>query len=164
MSNKPNSLIATFHPKKPVDIGSPCGSGIVYRADLSFAENGRKVAKIGQKLDLNAMIQAALPSTDIAAIVARVKMGDDSVLHVNPGFVGDATALPKDLYDYKAFDELYAKVSGSFATLPDEVKALFNNDPNQYLNDIISNKAEKILNDYKASQNVTETPSEGDAQ
>lgn len=137
---------------------TPSGQAFIYRADLSI-EEGRKIAKIGQKLDLDAMIQAAKASTDIAAIVARAKMGDDSVLHVNPGFVGDSVNLPKDLYDYKRMNDLYDKVSASFGTLPPEVQALFGNSSEQYLNDIISGKAEKIVNDFKTQQNQ---PKEGE--
>ena len=138
--------------KKITSIGSPCGEPIIHRADLSIGEHGEKIAKVGEALDLDAMIQAALPSCDITAIVARAKMGDESVLHVNPGFVGDSVNLPKDLYDYKAMNDLYDKVAGSFDSLPPEIKALFDNKADVYLNSIISNKAETIIADYKASQ------------
>ena len=140
-------------PKKEPTRNKMClGSPTMKRAKLSFAPDGSKISEPGESLDLDAMIQSALPTTDIAAIVARVKAGDDSVLHVNPGFVGDAVSLPKDLYDYKAMNNLYDKVSASFNNLPDEVKALFNNSAEDYLNSIIANKADAILAEYKAKQ------------
>lgn len=143
-------------PKKPKSVGCVCGKPFIIRADLSFDEKGKKIAKPGKTLDLDAMIQAALPTTDIASIVARAKMGDESVLHLNPGFVGDSTALPRDLYDYKRMNDLYDKVSASFSTLPVEIQALFDNKADVYLNSIISNKAEKIISDYKASKQESE--------
>lgn len=141
---------------KPTPLGSP----YIYRAKLSYSDNGDKIAEIGEKFDLDSKIQAAKDSTDIAAIVARYKAGDDSVLHVNPGFVGDSVTLPKDIYDVKAMNELYDKVSGSFNTLPADIKALFNNSVEDYLNSIISNKANEIIKNYQASQNQQEAPKE----
>lgn len=143
-------------PRAAQETYSCCGSPTIIRTDLYFDDKGHKKAKQGQVLDLDGMIQAALPSTDIAAIVARYKMGDESVLNVNPGFIGDSVNIPKDLYDYKAMNDLYDKVSGSFSKLPAEVQALFGNDANTYLNSIISNKAEEILKNYEASKKPTE--------
>lgn len=143
-------------PRAARETSTPCGSPTIIRADLYFDDEHKKKAKPGQALDLDGMIQAALPSTDIAAIVARYKMGDESILNVNPGFVGDSVSLPKDLYDYKAMNDLYDKVSASFGKLPVEVQALFNNDSTEYLNSIISNKAEQIINNYEASKKAPE--------
>lgn len=151
-------------PRAPRETRSECGSPFIHRAALSFKDNGEKVAQIGEKLDLDAMIQAALPSTDMAAIVARAKMGDDSVLHISAGFVGDAVSMPKDLYDYKRMNDLYDKVSGSFDTLPSEIKALFGNSTEEYLNSILSNKAEEIIQKYKDSQQSSENQPEGGNQ
>lgn len=144
-------------PRKPIETCTPFGNGKIIRADLSFDNQGNKIAKPGQVLDLDAMIQAAKESTDIAAIVARAKSGDESVLNVNPGIIGDATALPKDIYDYKAMNDLYDRVAGSFDNLPEGLKAMFDNDANKYLNAILDNTANSIVSKYKETQNSQES-------
>lgn len=141
---------------------TPAGEPFTIRPKLSFGDNGVKRAAPGEKFDLDGMIQAAKDSTDIAAIVARYKAGDESVLHVNPGFIGDSVTLPKDIYDVKAMNDLYDKVSGSFDKLPDDIKALFNNNVEEYLNSIIANKANEIVTNYQASQKAAEEAAEGE--
>lgn len=139
--------------KNIITKSSPCGDKYTYKVDLSFGEKGEKIAKRGVKIDHDALIQSCLPSTDIHTIVAKAKMGDTSVLNIHEnGFVGDATELPRDIYDYKRMNDLYDKVSGSFSKLPVAVQALFNNSSEDYLNAIINDQAGKIIKEYKESE------------
>lgn len=138
-------------PRAPHTTYSNCGTPNIIRADLSIAADGTKIAKPGTIIDLDAMIQAAKASTDIASIVARAKMGDESVLNVKSGFTGDSVNLPKDLYDYKAMNDLYDKVSASYNTLPEGVQAAFGSSE-AYLNAILNNQADAIISKYNESQ------------
>lgn len=146
-------------PRKPKETRTCCGQPNIIQSDLTFGEDGEKIAKPGTVLDLDAMIQAAKASTDIASIVARVKMGDESVLNVSPGFTGDSVNLPKDLYDYKAMNDLYDRVASSYESLPEGLKAAFGSSQ-AYLNALISNQADQIVKAYNDSQQ--QQPAEGD--
>lgn len=135
---------------------TPCGDQFIIQQEYYFDDKGNKKCKPGKKFDLDAFIQSSLPSCDITAILAKVKLGDESVLHVHEnGFVGDTTTLPKDLYDVKRMNDLYDNVTGAFNKLPADIQALFKNDSAEFLNSILNNKAESLIKDYKLQQEKT---------
>lgn len=128
------------------------GDRYMIKAKLSIVD-GKKIAEPGNKLDLYAYIQAQVASTDMASIVARVKAGDLDAINVNPnGYYGDATILPKDIQDVHAMNKMYESAIGAFNKLDPEVKALFDNNSDKFLNALISKQAEGIYGDYLAKK------------
>lgn len=131
---------------------TPLGSKYYYKAKLSVDKiTGQKIAERGEKVDLDAVIQSYVSSCDIAAIVERYKNGDETVLNVNSGYEGDVTILPKNINDVVGTNGLFDKAYESFQKMPDEVKALFNNDPSRFFNSVIENKVDDTLAAYQAS-------------
>lgn len=150
-------------PRAARSVPSPIGSKFIIKQDYTYDDKGNKIAKPGAKLDLDAYIQASRASCDIAAIIAKYEAGDQSVLNVHQGFTGDTTVLPKDLYDVKRMNDLYDSVSGSFAKLPAEVKSLFNNSSEEFLNSILNNQAQSIIDEYnKSKESAKESAKEGE--
>lgn len=145
-------------PRSPRSVTTECGSKYIIKQEYTYDEKGEKIAKPGAKLDFDAYIQASKASCDIAAIIAKYENGDESVLNVHKGFTGDATILPKDVYDVKRMQDLYDSVSGSFDKLPDELKSAFGSS-DDFLNALLSNKAQSIIDDYNKSK--TENNNEG---
>lgn len=139
-------------PRAPRSLTVNCGSKFIIKQDYTYDENGEKIAKPGNKLDFDAYIQASKASCDIAAIIAKYEAGDESVLNVHQGFVGDTTVLPKDVYDVKRMNELYDSVNSSFDKLPDDLKALFNNSSDEFLNSLLNNKAQSIIDAFNKSK------------
>lgn len=134
---------------------TPAGDKTYRKASLSFDPiTGERVAEPGEVVNLDAYIQASAASTDIATIVEKFINGDDTVLNVHPGggFYGDTTVLPTNINDVVETKRVMDKASASFEKLPDDIKALFGNDVNQYFNSILEAKADGIVKEYLASQ------------
>lgn len=128
---------------------------------------GVQKAEPGEKIDLDAYIQASKASTDITTIIAKLKAGDESVINVRKGFYGDTTILPKDINDITAIEKMNQTARESFDKLPDEVKALFSNDPSKFFSAVLDKSAENVIAAYVASQSKAvelEAVSEGGAE
>jgi len=118
--------------------------------------SGKKKAEPGEKIDLDAYIQASKASTDITTIVAKLKAGDESVINVRQGFYGDTTILPKDINDISAIEKMNSQARESFDKLPDEVKKLFDNDPSKFFSAVLDQSAEKVIASYVEAQSKAE--------
>lgn len=114
--------------------------------------NGKKVAEPGEKIDLDAYIQASKASCDITTIIAKLKAGDESVINVRQGFYGDTTILPKDINDINAIEKMNNQARESFDKLPDEIKDLFDNDPSNFFSAVLNQSAESVIQSYVNSK------------
>ena len=103
---------------------------------------GARVAEPGEKIDLDAYVQASKASTDIVGIIAKLKAGDESVINVRDGFYGDTTILPKDINDINSIEKMNKSARESFDKLPAEVKKLFDNDPSKFFSSVLDKTAE----------------------
>lgn len=155
--------------KKPVIGFTSNGSKWSYRVKLSIDPvTGEKIADVGERIDLDATIQSYRDSTDIASIIARYQAGDETVLNVNSsGFTGDVTILPKNINDVVGTNGLFKEVLDKFNSLPDDVRALWNNDPSAFYQSVITNEAANLVQAQKSlvsEEPITEEPKteEGD--
>lgn len=107
------------------------------------------------KYNLHERIQASAESCDLHVIAAKYFAGDKTVINVRtPLGVSDTTQLPKNEYDMA---NLARSSHDAFNKLPDDIKALFDNDPTVYLDSILKNESMNIVNDYlKSKQTKTE--------
>ncbi len=152
-----------IRPRAYAETTSVIGDETFKRPHLYIDKQGNQKAEPGEVFDLNGYIQEQAGSTDIAAILARVEVGDTSVINVNPnGFIGDSTILPKDLFDVKRYDKIYQDAEANFNKLPDEVKALFDNDSSNFFNSVMTGKVNQVMADYEAKKKQAESnPAEG---
>lgn len=148
---KANIQPCVLKPRKPIETYTPSGSKWQIKTKLSRDEQGRKVAEPGDKIDLNAQIQVFKASTDIVAIAARLKAGDTTVLNAHPGISGDLTVLPKSVNDVMNGIQMSNDAYARFNSLPEDIKALFDNDPTKFYESVVNNKVDDILAVYKAS-------------
>lgn len=134
-------------------VGKPTSSGDKYQYGVKLTIDpitGEKLAEVGDKIDLDAYIQASAAFTDIASIVERLKAGDSTVINVKAhGFEGDVAMLPHNINDVVAAGGLSEKARQSFDALPDEVKALFDDDSSKFFDAVITNKVDEIIKSYK---------------
>lgn len=130
-------------------VGNPTCLGDRYSYGVKLSvdkDTGEKIAEVGDKLDLQAYIQASAKSTDIVSIIERLKGGDTSVINVNPnGFSGDVSLLPHNVNDVMKIGGLSDKAKASFDNLPEEVRGLFDNDPSKFFDAVINNKVDEII-------------------
>ena len=139
-SCKPRAAHETF---------TKCGDRFKINAKLSVDPvSGKKKAEPGEKIDLDAYIQASKASCDITTIIAKLKAGDESVINVREGFYGDTTILPKDINDINSIEKLNAQARESFDKLPDEIRSLFDNDPSKFFSAVLDRSAENVISSY----------------
>ena len=70
-------------PRAPRETYSCIGDKFYVKAKLSFDPvSGERIAEPGDKINLDAYIQASQASTDIATIVSKYLAGDETVLNV----------------------------------------------------------------------------------
>lgn len=145
---KPRAARSTF---------TPLGDQFYRKAKLSVGPNGEQIAEPGDVVDLQAYIQASKASTDMASIIARYNAGDESVLNVTPnGFYGDVSIIPSTVNDFEKINKLGEIAADKFAALPKEVQEAFGNDSNAFLNAIMANKVDEILNNYASEKQASQ--------
>lgn len=157
--------IPEIRPRDYVGKPTPCGDKIMIKAKLSIDEDGNQIAEPGEEIDLFAYVQASKAATDMAQIVARWQAGDETVINVHPnGFEGDCAIIPNSVNDYDSIIRLNDQALANFQKLPDEVKALFDNDASKFFNSVLANKADAIIADYaaKAGQAQEASSKEGE--
>lgn len=145
---KPNVLKPRF---AVIVLNTPVGSKYKINTKLSIdKETGEKIAEPGEQFDLDADIQSYAGSTDIVSIITRLQQGDTSVINVrSDGISGDLVGLPRDINDMVNIPVLNNQAKAGFDKLPDDVKALFDNDPGVFFNAVLENKVDDILANYK---------------
>lgn len=124
-----------------------------------YIEDGIKKSKPKKGIDLISYLKASEASCDLANIVARYESGDVSVINVKAnGVSGDVASLPHSIND---ISELSSRVESSFAGLPEDIRALFSNDPTKFLEAILDNSVNDIIS--KAAK-AKEEPKEDEPQ
>lgn len=99
----------------------PCCAGSDTDTVLYFAPDGSVVDTV--TTDLNAKIQANADSGNVALIVEKFMLGDDSYLNESSTFFGDVTAIQDD--DIHIRDQKYKDALAFYDGLPDDVKEDF---------------------------------------
>lgn len=93
-------------------------------------EHGCVQLEVCDREDLQAFIDSFAESTDIHLLVARIRAGEEELLHRRPGAYGDFTQYPQT---YAQALQMQINAQNAFDSLPLEVKQKFNNDPAQFL-------------------------------
>lgn len=152
----------TCKPRAPRSVPTELGSKYMIRAKLYIDKDGNQIAEPGEKIDLNAYVQASKASTDMATIVARAKAGDETVLNVTPnGFYGDTSIIPSSVNDFEKINKLGDIASEKFNALPEEVKSLFSSSED-FLNAVLSNKVDSIIKSASSKQAPKAEAKEGE--
>ena len=131
-------------PRAPRSVSTPLGDRYMIKAKLSIGPHGEQIAEPGEKVDLQAYIQASKASTDMATIVARYKAGDETVLNVREGYYGDVSIIPSTINDYEKINKITDIAAAKFDALPEEVKKIFGSSE-AFLNAVLSNSVDSIL-------------------
>lgn len=127
------------------DAGSPYLDEYEYEIDKAGVSS---LVKNGKKKDVYAEIQADYDSTDINVLMKRFAFGDLSAINVKEGFYADVSEMPKtiaELFDRNQDCEEF------FATLPVEVKQMFNNSYTEFFTEL--NSDEKAFSEKIAKYN-----------
>ena len=95
-------------------------------------KHGKQLEKSGQT-NVYEMIQLDKDSCNIEKILHQAAMGDLSVLQQREVTYCDAKTLPKSLMEAQ---NLEIKAKQEFYEMPVEVRRLFNNSPEQYVNEM----------------------------
>lgn len=116
------------------------------------------VPKFGKKLNRYEMIQASKPSTDINYIVKRALAGDYTALNVKTPQYADVSEMPDNLNDLHAMN---IEAINNFSKLDSNIKKLFNNDVQQFINAVndgsyinVINEALNVQKEVKESEGV----------
>lgn len=108
---------------------TPTGSPIQDEYNYKINAFGQKVLEKTGETNLYEKIQANLEETKIENIMARVTMGDTSMLRPD-GIYADLTTMPSNLLEARqAMQELENTWNG----LPAEIRKKYNNDLDQYI-------------------------------
>ena len=96
-------------------------------------KNGKKTLVKTGEVDIYAMIQEDLEGTKIENILHAVAMGDLSALQQRETIYADATNMPKTLMEAQ---NLVLKMKNEFEKMPLEVRKLFDNSPEKYVDEM----------------------------
>lgn len=124
---------------------SSSGSPLYHPLKYKWSEEDKcMVPYFDKPLNRYEMIQASKDSTDIHAIINIVKLGDVSVLNVNPGVDDiDVSEMPNNINDAV---QLQSNVMNQFINLDPKLRALFNNDFNEFSKAVSDNTYIDIIN------------------
>ena len=126
---------------------TPSGTGIVYHIDYEYSIKDKcMVPVLSKPIDQYAMIQASKSSCDINVILNRAKAGDISVLNVNPNAAyTDISEVPDNLNDAH---EAMQRAKDNWNNLPEEARAIFNNDYMVMAEAVEKGTYNQIMQDY----------------
>lgn len=118
---------------EPETKSSPLGDGYMNQYKIEIIDGVEVLVKQKERRNLQAEIEAAAPSCDVASIIEKfIDTGDESLINKVPTMYGDFTDAPKSLLEAK--QRLY-DAQRSFDELSPRVKALFDNDVNKFMAD-----------------------------
>lgn len=106
------------------------GNPLVTKYRMKVMEDGTHELVADGFYDLYADIQSHKDSTDIKVILGRYERGDFDVLNRRSGMFGDLTAFPKTMAEAL---QVISDSKSIFDGLDKDVRAQFNNDPNQFI-------------------------------
>ena len=111
---------------------APIGTHYLNEYQEEIVKGNKELVKVGEK-DIYAMIQEDLEGTKIENILHAVAMGDLSALQQRETTYTDATTMPKTLMEAQ---NLVLKLKQEFETMPLEVRKLFDNSPEKYVDEM----------------------------
>lgn len=99
-------------------------------------------------------IQAYKDSTDLHKILERyAQTGDESIINRRPGFFADITDMPNTYADYL---RMAASAQILLDSLPQSAREAFNNDPDEFIKSIGTDKFKSYFDNLESEVNVNE--------
>lgn len=127
------------------------GSKIEDVMDWITDEKGKlHYVKTGER-NIYEYIQAGRDTCDMAIIIERIKNGETNLLNVNPGKYGDITEIATN------FNEAYQQASAvqsKFDSLDPEIKAVFGNNYETFVESVLNNTIDSLLAKGKKEEEV----------
>lgn len=130
--------------KRPETKASNSGSRYLNTYQENITKKGLELVKTGQT-DVYELIQKDADSCNIENILHQVAMGDLNALHQREATYVDATTLPHSLMEAQ---NLTLRLKDEFMKMPVEVRRLFNNSPEQYVNEMGTNEFLEKMGPY----------------
>lgn len=112
---------------------TPAGDKYLEVFQEEITKDGYKVLVCTGKTNIYDKIQEDLESTKIENILKATAMGDFSMLRMQDPTYIDATTMPKNLMECQ---NIVLKAKQEFEKMPEEVRELFNNSPEMYVNEM----------------------------
>lgn len=125
-----------------IPVKSNSGSRFVVTYKPHYSDTGALDLIEDQKIDVYEQIQSFKESCDIKTILARFAAGDESALNRRLPYFGDFSEMPNSLAGYL---QLLADAENTFAQLPADVRANFNNSPSEFFSAIGSPDFDKRM-------------------
>ena len=123
------------------DVVTSPGSCVEILYTPSFNGSEIVLSKSGS-FDVQDRINSFAPYTDIRYMLNQLKVGDSSVLSSRPPMYGDFSSLPSHPVDAL---NLISDVERRFDSLPDDVKASYNNDWRVYFTRLFAPASDRDL-------------------
>lgn len=139
-----NAVTFYSHINRPKTV--PCTSGSEYiNTYIEQVKNGRKGLQKTGKTNVYEKIQKHLESTKIENILHSIAMGDLSVLRSSEPVYADATTMPKSLMEAQ---NLVLRMKQEFEKMPTEIKELFHNSCDEYVEKMGTDEFKNIMSPY----------------
>lgn len=130
--------------KRPETKPNNSGSRYLNTYQENITKKGLELVKVGQT-DVFELIQKDADSCNIENILHQVAMGDLNALNQREATYVDATTLPKNLMEAQ---NLTLRLKDEFMKMPVEVRRLFNNNAEQYVNEMGTNEFLEKMSPY----------------
>lgn len=137
---------------RPHTIPHPIGDGTAPIFEEVY-EDGKRVLKETGRQNLNEFVQASLAETEIYNILARYQRGDESALNKTVGQFMDVVGMPTNLAEAK---QALINIEREFNDLPGDVKAVFNNSVDEFVQVVSTGKLDERLAPFRKPE--VETP------
>lgn len=141
---------------------SECGCNLRQLYKSIVKKDGTIVLEPAGFQDTDQFIESFRESTELRTIIARYLNGDENAFNMRPVFFGDQMDMPDNLQ--QAF-EIFKTAESAFGSVPNEFKAMYDNDFFKWINDFGSEQFRKSLGEGKPGiVNDQEQIKEGDVK
>lgn len=130
-----------------------CSGERIHTLYDSRFDGSRVVLEESGSFDLQERINSFAPYTDIAYMLNRLKVGDNSVLSSHPALYGDFTGMPDNPADAI---NIYHGAERAFSQLPAEEKLAYNNDFRVWLASLMAGSTSSVCHDPDPVSDVDE--------
>lgn len=143
----------------PVEIFTTPGNKIEDVIALRIDENGNEEFYVAGKTNVYEKIQAEAESAKIENIVAKVvQTGDTTILQQRKGHFVDLTEVPANIFEAQ---QKITEAEKTFMQLPNEIRKEYNNNFNEYLKDVGSEKWLELTGLKEKETVITEPEKKG---
>lgn len=127
--------------RRPKTIPWPVGDGTAPIFE-EVIENGVRILRETGRDPLNEFVQASLADTLVYNILAKYQRGDEMALHKTIGQYMDVVGMPTNLAEAQ---QALIDIENKFNMLTADVKAVFNNNVNEFIDAVSHGKLDEKL-------------------